>query len=97
MISELCYELYKVDWKQFHIGVEREKQSIKDYYKFLIEEDLDDILYTYDDYIEEFGYNGEMYVCYEEFLEMEYLDEYYIRSLLNNVQLIEMYYKDINK
>jgi hypothetical protein len=25
MISKLCYELYKVGWKQYHINAEREK------------------------------------------------------------------------
>ena len=95
MISRLCYELYKVGWKQYHINAEIEKKSIKDYYAFLIEEDLNGNLYTYDDYLEEFGYDGELYVCYEEFCETEYLEEDYICGLLDNEKLIAMYYKDI--
>ena len=95
MISKLCYELYKVDWKQNHITTEREKKSIKDYYEFLIEEDINGNLYTYSDYLEEFGYDGEFYVCYEEFLEIEYLEEDYICGLLGNDNFITMYYNDI--
>ena len=94
MISRLCYELYKVDWKHSHmITAEREMDSIKDYYEGLT--DMDDTEYTYNDYLEEFGYNGELYVCYEEFLETEYLMEDYICSLLDNAELIAMYHEDI--
>lgn len=95
MISKLCYELYKIGWKQYHVDIERERQSIKDYYAFLEEEDLSASLYTYDDYLEEFGYDGELYVCYEEFLETEYLEDDYICGLLDDEKLIAMYYKDI--
>lgn len=95
MISKLCYELYKIDWKHSHmITTEREMDSIKDYYEGLV---FDDIDYTYNDYLEEFGYNGELYVCYDEFLDTEYLDEDYICSLLNNEELIDMYRNHIKR
>ena len=95
MISRLCYELYKVDWKHSHmITAEREMDSIKDYYEGLVDGDTE---YTYNDYLEEFGYNGELYVCYEEFLDAEYLDEDYICNLLDNRNLIDMYRKDIKE
>lgn len=103
MISKLCYELYKVDWKRNHmITADREMDSIKNYY-----EDVADMAvpyftvsgdeYTYNDYLEEFGYDGELYICYEEFMENEYLEEDYICGLLNNEKLIAMYYKDIRE
>lgn len=98
MISKLCYELYKIDWKRNHmITADREMDSIKNYYEFLVEEDIRHNLYTYDDYIEEFGYDGELYVCYEEFIEAEYLEDDYICGLLDNHRLIDMYYKDIKE
>lgn len=93
MISRLCYELYKIDWKHSHMITEqREMDSLKDYYEGLIYNDTE---YTYYDYLEEFGYDGEMYVCYEEFLEDEYFDEDYMCSLLDNERLIDMYYRDL--
>lgn len=96
MISRLCYELYKVDWKRNHmITADREMDSIKDYYEGLV--DMDDTEYTYNDYLEEFGYDGELYVCYEEFLETEYLEDDYICGLLDNEKLIAMYYQDIRE
>ena len=95
MIRKLCYELYKVDWKHSHmITKDREMDSIKNYYEGLVDDDTD---YTYNDYLEEFGYDGELYICYEEFLETEYQDEDYICSLLDNENLIDMYRKDIKE
>ena len=92
-ISKLCYELYKVDWKHSHmITAEREMDSIKNYYEDLVDDEDE---YTYDDYIEEFGYDGQLYVCYEEFCDMEYHDKEYMCELLDNDELIKQYYTDI--
>ena len=93
-IRKLCYELYKIDWKHSHITKEREMDSIKDYYEGLIDNDIE---YTYGDYIEEFGYDGELYVCYEEFCDAEYYDVDYMRTLLDNDKLINIYHEDIEE
>lgn len=93
-IRKLCYELYKIDWKHSHITKEREMDSIKDYYEGLIDNDIE---YTYEDYIEEFGYDGELYVCFEEFCDAEYYDVDYMRTLLDNDKLINIYHKDIEE
>ena len=93
-IRKLCYELYKNDWKHSHITKEREMDSIKDYYEGLIDNDSE---YTYEDYIEEFGYDGELYVCFEEFCDAEYYDVDYMRTLLDNDKLINIYHKDIEE
>ena len=94
-IRKLCYELYKIDWKHSHmITKEREMDSIKDYYEGLIDNDSE---YTYEDYIEEFGYDGELYVCYEEFCDVEYYDVDYMRTLLDNDKLINIYHEDIKE
>ena len=93
-IRKLCYELYKVDWKHSHITKEREMDSIKDYYEGLIDNDIE---YTYEDYIEEFGYDGELYVCFEEFCDAEYYDVDYMRTLLDNDKLINIYHEDIKE
>ena len=93
-IRKLCYELYKIDWKHSHITKEREMDSIKDYYEGLIDNDIE---YTYEDYIEEFGYDGELYVCFEEFCNAEYYDVDYMRTLLDNDRLINIYHEDIEE
>lgn len=94
-IRKLCYELYKIDWKHSHmITKEREMDSIKDYYEGLIDNDSK---YTYEDYIEEFGYDGELYVCFEEFCDAEYYNVDYMRTLLDNDRLINIYHEDIEE
>ena len=93
-IRKLCYELYKIDWKHSHITREREMDSIKDYYEGLINNDSE---YTYENYIEEFGYNGELYVCFEEFCDAEYYNVDYMRTLLDNDRLINIYHEDIEE
>lgn len=93
MISKLCYELYKIDWKHSHmITKDREMDSIKNHYEVFINNETE---YTYNDYLEKFGYDGELYVCYEEFLNAEYLMEDYIKELLDNDDLFMMYLEDL--
>ena len=91
-LSKLCYELYKLDWKRSHmITYEREADSVKDYFEGLVDSNGSDREYTYADYSEEFGYDGELYACYDEFLDSEYRDEDYIKGLLDNDVLFAMY------
>ena len=95
MIRKLCYELYKIDWENSHmITKDRKMDSIKNYYEDLVGSDEE---YTYNDYLEEFGYDGELYVCFEEFLESEYRDKEYIAHLLDNDNLFAIYCKDTKK
>lgn len=94
-IKRMCYELYKIDWKLSHnITAEREMEAIQDYFVGLVDAYTE---YPYEDYLEEFGYNGELYVCFEEFCEAEYLDEDYIINLLGHDDLIILYKKDIKE
>lgn len=93
MIRKLCYELYRIDWKHSHmITSEREMDFVKDYYQGLVDDDTD---YTYNDYLEEFGYDGELYSCFDEFCDNEYHDKEYICGLLDDEKLISLYLKDI--
>lgn len=93
-ISELCYELYKIDWKHSHmITKDREMDSLKNYF----EDSSYYPDYSYEEYINERGYNGEIYACYDEFCNAEYLDEEYIRYLLDNEDLFVLYCADITE
>lgn len=90
-IRDLCYELYKIDWRSSHVSRDEELKAMKNYYN-----NLDDYNCMYETYIEENGYNGFLYACYDEFCENEYRDKKYICSLLGNEQLIGLYIKDID-
>lgn len=94
MIRKLCYELYKVDWKHSHvITAQREMDNLKDYYECVIDGDFEG--YTYNDYLVDFGYQGQIYACYHEFLDTEYFDVDYMRTLLDNNELINLYLEDL--
>lgn len=91
-IKKLCYELYKKDWVNSHISKARQYEAIRDYFEGLVDDEEE---YTFDEYIEEYGYDGELYVCFDEFLDEEYLEEKYMCKLLKKKPLIKLYYSDI--
>lgn len=93
-IKKLCYELYKREWTDRYISKERQYDAVKSYYENLVEFD-DDEEYTFEDYLEDSGYGGELYAGYDEFLDCEYNEKDYMRSLLKDRKFIEMYEKDI--
>lgn len=92
-IRELAYELYKMDWMR-RISCSIQMDTLKDYYQETTEEDREE--YTFEDYILEYGYSGQLYACYEEFLGEEYFDKAYVRSLFNNNELFAEYQQDLN-
>lgn len=93
-IKKLCYALYKREWTDRYISKERQYDAIRDYYEN-IEDDEEE--YTFDDYMKEFGYGGELYVDFDEFLNYEYLEEKYMRKLLKKKHLIKLYEQDIKE
>lgn len=91
-ITNLCYDLYKEDWLSNHINTNSRKNALRDWY---LETDTEDReYYTFADYIDENGYCGELYVCYDEFMENEFLDKDYMQLLLaHNTDLQNEYNK----
>ena len=94
-IRYICYSLYKVDWITCHIHWTRQLDEIKKYWRGLANSEHRH--YSFDKYIQEFGYDYELYVSYDEFLNTEYLDKEYIKGLLKDDDLIDMYIKDVEK
>lgn len=93
-VKKLTYELYKIDWLT-RITPTQMINEYKKYYDFINGEELED--YTFDAYLEEYGYDGEIYVCYEEFTRSEYLDKAFIKGLLNDENLYRKYLEDIGE
>ena len=91
-ISELCYELYKINWMKDHVSVQEQMDSLKNYYE---DSKMDTVPTTYQQILEEFGYRGEMYVCFKEFLENEYQVKEFIKKLLGNNNLFKDYEADL--
>lgn len=96
-ISKVAYELYKQDWIDAHTTPEMRLESLRDYFDYLLdcaEEGYDGE--SYEVWLDDVGYGqGSLYVCYEEFCDMEYHDVEYIKGLLGADELFEMYCKDI--
>lgn len=93
-IRRLCYELSKINWMR-RISYIRQMDSMKDYYMETDKDFMEE--YSFNDYIGECGYQGELYVCYDEFLEAEYLDREFMEELLDNDDLIAEYRKDLEE
>jgi hypothetical protein len=93
VLRQCIYDLYKQEWLHSHLSNQQMKDSIVDYYEGL--EDSSDE-YTFEEYLEEYGFiNGEMYACYDEFIDIEYHDEEYIESLLEDYpKLLKEYQED---
>lgn len=87
-ITELAYELYKIDWMR-RISAEHQMDVFKNFYQN--QEGQEDSEYTIKDWIEDEGYDGELYVCKDEFLDTEYLDKEYMKSLFDNDTLFKEY------
>ena len=90
-ISELGYELYKLDWER-RISVECKQDVLRNYYQEVNMED-----YPFEKYFKEVGYSGDIYVCYDEFMEFEYFDKDYMRCLYDNDELYDEYLKDFEE
>lgn len=88
---ELCYELYKIDWESTHITQQIKMDNIKNFYE-------DGYRYCYsslEEYLCDIGYDCGIYACYDEFIDNEYQDTNYIRSLLDNEKLFKEYLEDL--
>lgn len=97
-ISEIAYELYKQDWINEHLTSKEILNTYREYFIYRIES-LEEFgeCDSFEEWLWDVGYgNGCMYVCYEEFCDMEYHDKEYMIELLQDETLIQMYYADIN-
>lgn len=78
-IRKIAYEKYKLDWLMRHgyslTDLIREVNSLQD--EFISTKQ------AYLAFVNEYGFNGEIWSCYNEFLDNEYKDKEYIKSILN--------------
>lgn len=66
-----AYEEYKKEWVKDHISEEIQEETHEEYLDYCLDINVDDD-YTFEDYLNEYGYNGQLYVCFEEFVNNEY-------------------------
>ncbi len=88
-IKKVAYEKYKETWIRERNYTSEFLEKIHNQYEKEKHEDT----YSFEDYINEYGYEGECYACFEEFLNTEYLEQEYMRELLSGKEY-EMYCED---
>lgn len=97
-ISNIAYELYKQKWIYEHTSQEDCLENIRLWGQTEIENEVEVLVCSYEEYREEFGYSGGMlYACYDEFIDADYQDRDFMRKLLKSEYLIQAYFKDEEK
>ncbi len=92
-ISGLCYELYKNDWMK-RISPQQKADLLKNWYQETECENRG--VFTPENFLDEVGYDGNFFVCFEEFLENEYLNKKNMKELLDNDELYAEYEADLS-
>lgn len=95
-IKVLCYDLYKADWER-RISAQTRAASIVEYHEDIASGDFEG---NYEDWLFENGYGGQIYVCFDEFLDIEFLDADYIEALLEGFDAscyLELYHESLDE
>lgn len=85
-IKELGFELYKITWFQ-QFSTEQKLDWMRNYYDDC--KKFNDFSATPKEVFEEFGFDGEHPSCFDEFVNNEYKDKNYMRTLFNDSQYRE--------
>lgn len=92
-IRSMLYCRYKKEWREDHVS-EKARKELYEKWQGLSDEDSlyydeDDARYydTFEKYEEEVGYGGEVYVCYDEFIDYEYQDRGWLRRHSSDEEL----------
>ena len=91
-IKQIAYEKYKLDWLLKHGYTLTD--LINELDKMQEENPDDSVSQLFNDWEYGFGFGSEIWVCYKEFLDNEYLDMGYMRHLLNWEEY-EKYQEDV--
>ena len=92
-IKQIAYEKYKLDWLLKH------GYTLMDLMEQLdsIQEESDEtvsVSQLFTDWEDECGFGSEIWVCYQEFIDNEYLDTGYMKQLLTWEEY-EKYQEDV--
>ena len=92
-IKQIAYEKYKLDWLLKHsytlVDLLNELDSLQE-----DAEEGTSVSQLFTDWEYGFGFGSEIWVCYQEFIDNEYLDMGYMKQLLN-CEEYEKYQEDV--
>ena len=81
-VRRKAYSMYQMDWMLRHgITLAGIDEVVSELFHLKAQDPEDKT--TFSEYIEEYGFSGMIWVCFEEFLECEYQDASYIKMLLS--------------
>lgn len=94
--ERFCYNLYKREWLNKHIPHCVQQRTYAEFFQSMLWEDRDPLnpnACSYEEYIEEYGFDGMIYSCFNEFLDNEYQDASYMQGLLSYIgtDAVEIY------
>ena len=93
-IRQIAYGKYKLNWMMEH------GYTIEDLLRLVGEHIIDDpdlsLADAYDEWEVDDGFHGEIWACFEEFLDYEYQDKEYMSLILNTGEYYE-YLKDMEE
>lgn len=83
-IKKIAYEKYQLDWMIAHghsiTELLRELECMRQ------EDPEQSIFAMFEEWEYSFGFGGEVWACYDEFLETEYKNESYMKALLTETE-----------
>lgn len=85
ILKKTLYAMYVADWKREHaVTVDMELDNMRNYL-IEVENSEGDFYDDYESYLNESGYDGAslMPACFDEFLDAEFTDKEYIKSLID--------------
>ena len=85
-ITEIAYEKYKLDWMRAH-GYTL-KDLIAELENMREEEPSTYLQSLFEDWEYGFGFNSEIWACYDEFMDNEFWDHEYMFNLLTTEEFI---------
>lgn len=92
-VCKIAYALYKQNWINGHTNSQMRMDALRNYYEFLLKNDSKHL--SYEEYLLQFGFNGNIYADYEEFRKNQYKNTKYMCKLLDIPELINIYLEDL--
>ena len=94
-IKKIAYEKYKLDWLMKHGYTLTDLIDKLDELKADCEDNIS-VELLFDVWEKDYGFSSEIWVCYQEFIDNEYLDAGYMKQLLNWEEY-EKYQEDVEE
>lgn len=84
-IEDIAYEKYKLRWMMDH---GKTISELIHEVSLTQEEAMEDLPLTFDIWETDYGFGSEIWACFDEFMESEYQDKEYMKSILTDEEYV---------